>query len=102
MIVFSPAVIGSPKTLLTFAAVARFSCNDCNKVKLLIIDSSVGIHPFRIHAMERVHSRFLLDAVTPVLVAPRVQIFLYRLADCHVLDLNLMAEFHGRLRRSTA
>src|SRR6476646_11164805 len=46
--VLSPATIGSPNTLVTWARVERLSCNDCNKVKLLIrtpFPSSAGVPP---------------------------------------------------------
>ena len=48
------------------------------------------------------HTFLLLDAVTPTLVASRMQIFLDRFADSHILDLNLMAELHRRFARGTA
>src|SRR6267142_6960780 len=129
-------MMGSPKTLLTWARVERLSCNDCSNVKLLIRNSSVKvakvapafagcgegvsplhrgqacpehsrrdalrtaskmpalrIHNVRIHPMKRMHARLLLDAVTPAPVASRVQIFLDGLADSHIFNLNLSAEF---------
>src|SRR5229473_7237373 len=102
MMVLSPAVIGSPNSLLICARLERFSCNDCNKLKLLIVDSSVGIHHIRVHAVERVHTHFLLDAVAPALIASRVQIFLDGLADSHILNLNLITKLYRRFGRGAA
>src|SRR5256884_4502533 len=72
MIVFSPAVTGSPKTLFTCARPARFSCNDCSSVRLLISDSSANVRS----TCDGRHAS-LLDAVTASLVAPGRRFFLH-------------------------
>ena len=52
--------------------------------------------------MKRVYARLLLDAVTPALVASRVQIPLHGLADSHIFNLSLIAELYRLLGRVAA
>src|SRR5438876_1385094 len=72
MMVFSPAVTGSPKTLFTCARPARFTCNDCSNVRLLISDSSANVRS----TCDGRHAP-LLDAVTASLVALGRRFFLH-------------------------
>ena len=50
------------------------------------------LHPLPIHTVKRVHALLLFNAVTPGAVTARAQIFLHRLADANILDLDLIAE----------
>src|SRR5207237_1092954 len=58
-------------------------------------------HSSQIHAMEGVYAAFLPHAVSSALVAARRQVLLYSLANCHILELNMMAELDRSHRRIT-
>jgi hypothetical protein len=71
------------------------------KPALIVVEGmpALRIHYFPVHSMKRVYARLLLDAVTTVLVASRVQILLHCLADSHIFNLSLIAELYRLPRR---
>lgn len=52
--------------------------------------------------MERVHTSFLCHAEASPRVAAGAQVLLHHFADADILDLNLVAELHGRFGRRAA
>src|ERR1700758_1876128 len=59
-------------------------------------------HHLCIQPLKSVHAFFLLHAEAPASITSRAQILLYRFADRHVLDLDLIAKVDGRFRRRSA
>jgi hypothetical protein len=58
-----------------------------------------ALHHVRVHPVKSVNSLFLFDAESTSGVTAGSQILLHGFADGHILDLNLITEFHRRFRR---